>query len=283
MLEKGNRGGKKLVAGVDYGSSGEKDYSRAAELLPELPREDTGEEWYTSFNQTSVGKRTEVRVKITNKTPITGKLEESRGAFGKVYSVNVEVPGMEGPAPRFALKEYRNEELALSSHQNYVRGRDSGLKVWRTYRLGADGKSVLMSTSNSQEWRVMGDRNTLSAEEVKVFLPIENFEGFLNAYYEQAVKAAEKHIAIGGDVPMFLVNKNKLDFILGDMDQLDKSDSEPQELLPQNLQGMHSRLVVFLEENCPDHDIESYIAESAGHIKKVFGVSVSRYMGGEEF
>jgi hypothetical protein len=223
-------------------------------------------------------------VLIFNKRPINATKRESRGAFGTVYAVDVQLPGVK-EKHQFALKELHTADPNVI--RNYNRARQAGLKVWKTYRISANNKSILMSLGSSEGWRLMGENSKLTEQERADFLPISNFDSFLDTYYEDAIKAADHKISIAGDVPFFRIKKDQLDFVLGDLDQLEDSPKDTEQTLHENLQSMHSRLVVFFEDNFGEHDefaevgfigeCETYIEQSSEYINKHFNLDVNRY------
>lgn len=227
---------------------------------------------------------TQTIVLISNKRPINATKRESGGAFGTVYAVDVQLPGVK-EKHQFALKELHSPDPNVI--RNYNRAREAGLKVWKTYRVSEDNRSILMSVGSSEGWRLMGENSKLTEQERADFLPISNFDSFLDTYYKDAIKAADHKISIAGDVPFFRVKKDQLDFVLGDLDQLEDSPKDTEQTLHENLQSMHSRLVVFFEDNFGEHDefaevgftgkCETYIEQSSAYIKKHFNLDVNRY------
>lgn len=234
-----------------------------------------------------------VEVVLSNKRLINENLQESSGAFGTVYAVDVRVSGSEENHP-FVLKEFHGagtdvaRKAARASLLSHRLAKQAGLKVWNTYRISEDGESILMSTGNVDDWQVMGGSNRLTAEQQSELLKIEDLGKFLEGYYKEAQKAAEKHISISSDVPFFRVRGNEINFVLGDLDQLTMSDEDEKKILKNNLQNMHSRLTVFLENNFGDIDYDSeeesageaerYVQESTRYIAEHFHQSVTRYV-----
>jgi hypothetical protein len=252
------------------------------------PIERVGEDGQTSTAETTS------EVLIFNKQLINGTEDESKGGFGIAYAVDVQVSGSDKKLP-FVLKEphgYMSDEwkerVVLNSVGNHRMAKRAGLKVWNTYRIAKDKKSVLMSTGHAEGWKLIGDYNKLDQKECSDFLPINDFESFLDSYYSEAEKAAKNQICIAGDVPFFRVRKDKLDFVLGDMDNLLPSKENEDLLMKSNFQNMHSRLTVFFENNFGDFDedtedvdagdAELYVDQSRDYIKRKFGVEVTRYV-----
>jgi len=142
------------------------------------PIERTGEDGQVSAHESSSD------VLISNKQPINGSEEESKGGFGTAYSVDVQLPGSDKAYP-FVLKEAhdfmddkRKEQVVLDSVRNHRMGKRAKLKVWNTYRTAEDKKSILMSIGHAEGWKLIGDRNKMSDKEKTDFLPISDFESF---------------------------------------------------------------------------------------------------------
>lgn len=145
-----------------------------------------------------------------------------------------------------------------------------------------------MSTGNRLDWRIVDKAPTLNQKEKDELLDIVNFKQFLNEYYQEAVKAAEHCIKIQIDVPFLRIQGKDIDFILGDMDQLVKSEEDKSRILKENIQNMHSRLVSFFEDIYAEAwdgssdtlnagYAEKYIEESSEYIFKNFQFEVTRY------
>lgn len=237
--------------------------------------------------------KTETEVLVSNKRLINKNLNESSGGFGVVYAVDVQIPGDDKKYP-FVLKEFHGagtesaKKDARAALLNHRLAKQAGLKVWNTYRISENEDSILMTSGNAEEWQIIGDFSRLSAEQHSELLQIKNFTEFLQGYYQEAVRAAKQGIIIASDVPFFRVQNNKIDFILGDLDQLEVSEKPEQEILSDNLQSMHSRLVTFFENNfgnMEDEDsdegfageAEKYIQQSDQYISRTFHQTVTRH------
>ncbi|PIR04200.1 MAG: hypothetical protein COV59_03385 [Candidatus Magasanikbacteria bacterium CG11_big_fil_rev_8_21_14_0_20_39_34] len=258
----------------------EQPFFQGEQLLQEMNK--TPGEWKVFLNPIADGQETKTRVYITHKTPIAGGENESRGAYGIVYSVDVQLEGSEKTYP-FALKEFHDykKDETKNALENHRRAKHAGLKVWNTYRISEDGSSILMSTGDVKGWEILGQKTILSKEKRETTLPFENFQNFLSEYYSQAQKAAEHNIAIAGDVPFLKIREHELDFVLGDMDLLEPSSQTNQLTIQrQNVQNLHSTLVYFLEKNFGEQ-AQIYIDQSEQYISQTFsGQTVKKY-GGE--
>lgn len=217
--------------------------------------------------------RSEKTVHLLNRRLINGEDEAaSSGYFGSVYAVDVQFPGRRGKTYPMALKEFTNPDSAAAQAaadnavQRYLLGKRAGLKVWNTYRLGADGNSILMTTTNPEECKVVGSSNVLSKREREAFLPIQNFRKMLTEYYDQAIKGAAAGLLIHGDVPMFLVNGNQLDFVCADYDRLDPTDMNSSDLQRENLHYLHGALYTFLNNNLGAEKAAPYIEEAVQYV-----------------
>ncbi|MBU0661632.1 hypothetical protein KKG22_05685 [Patescibacteria group bacterium] len=218
---------------------------------------------------------TQTKVLISNKRLINATEAESGGAGGIVYVADVQLPGVK-ERHQFVIKELHKPDPNVI--KNYNRAKEVGLKVWKTYRASENGQSILMSSGDTENWKVVGDKNTLSQQERAEFFPISNYESFLTDYYREAEKASEHRIAVAGDVPFFRVRKSEIDFILGDYELLEESNEDANILLHQNIQNMHARLAQFFEKNFGD-EAEMYIKQSETYVQTTFQKHVKRYGG----
>ncbi|MCC7356808.1 MAG: hypothetical protein IT410_04340 [Candidatus Doudnabacteria bacterium] len=224
------------------------------------------------------GRETRTEVIISNKQLIHGSLSESSGAFGTVYTVDVTLPAHAGKKYKFVLKEMLdigdNTENALSNHRA---AKKAGLKVWKTYRISEDKHNILMSTGQLEGWEVLHG-NILDEEPVYKPIPeFTNFELFLTDYYAQALKATQNSININADVPFIMVREDEIDFVLGDVDQLEVVATQNKTLLAKNLQSMHFSLRSHLENVYGATASGRYIDSSRDYIKSIYGVEVVDY------
>lgn len=219
---------------------------------------------------------------IIKKELVNKESSKSSGAFGVVYDVDLQLPGSE-KTYHFVLKEMHGsgeqaEEKVDNAINNFLRAKQAGLRVWTTYRMSEDGKSILMTTGNMKGWKVLQSQRV--GESLPKMNPpsMNNFKSLLVKYYGDAVKAATNKISIAADVPFFLVQEDSIDFVLGDLDLLEKSDQDPKKMLRQNLQNLHAILTRFFEDNYKG-EADQFIEESKKYIQKQFDLIVRRYGG----
>jgi hypothetical protein len=168
-----------------------------------------------------------------------------RGGIGEVHEVLVDLNGKKFT---MALKEFKNPEYKRYYDNNMNQGTDpeiafkhyqdakkAGLKVFKTYRLSKDRKSILMTNGNDQKIICLGitDQDKKVWDEVfegqERIKSIDNLDEFLNNLYEEVVKATKKNFDLGFDSVFFLIDrktKTHLDFVFGDMDGLEKKEKK---------------------------------------------------------
>lgn len=181
-------------------------------------------------------------------------LEEKRiagGAWGEVYDAEVQLGSRK---LRFVIKRFDPgeeckikdpHEAALASMQTYEKAKKANLKVFTTYRLGEDKKSILMTHAELKD-RICIGTNTykerdnpfsgvvnLEAKGYERLKEIENFEpdpkhpgdSFLEKIFGEAEKAREQGIFLPYESFFFLVDtsENKVDFVIGDLDLVERN------------------------------------------------------------
>lgn len=286
---------EKYIVGAHKNKDGSWDTSRAMKMRPstkesqEVKQEPT--ETRVFINPIEVSKEgtqdqsreTKTEVIISNKQLIHGSLSKSSGAFGTVYSVDVAFPAHVDKKYKFVLKEMHipgnSTENALRNHRA---AKKVGLKVWKTYRISEDKHDILMSTGHLEGWEVLHSNILDEEPEYKPIPEFINFELFLSEYYAQALKAAQNSISINGDVPFIMVREDKIDFVLGDVDQLYEVVRQNETLLAKNLQSMHSSLCVHLENVYGATASRRYIDSSRDYIKSTYDVEVADYSDEED-
>ncbi len=162
------------------------------------------------------------------------------GMFGDTFEAQVLV-GDKGR--KFVIKKFKRRynttaaERAENAMKNYQAAKEAGLKVFTTYRLGEDGTSILMTNANSDDITCLSTLpNTVG--DIKIKLTDESFESLTDGVFAEAKKAADANIDVYSDAYFLLVGKNssKLDFVLGDLDNVTKEASKsPATLLSSNL------------------------------------------------
>lgn len=185
------------------------------------------------------GKETVVRV--VSETLI------NKGNYGKIFDTVIEIGGKR---KRFIVKKYFDPETseidppsdnldgsinAQSALKKYSFAKKAGLKVFPTFRIGEDKKSILMTTELSEDQicvssnnkRNQQDQDKENQDEEKKFMidriEDEDLNKFLENIFAEGLKAGEKGLQIYRDLPFFIVSKSnptKIDFILGDFDML---------------------------------------------------------------
>jgi hypothetical protein len=226
------------------------------------------------------------------------KSDTGIGAAGVVYEASVKIKDKELP---FVIKEFKYDGDAEIELRNYKIAKAAGLKTWDTYRISKDKKRILMSSGNAKGWEMIKSafNEKMPQNKVDRLFPIKNFDSFLEECHEQARIAARQRIRIAGDVPLFRMRAGELDFVMGDMGNLEVVPEDEFRklgeagLLKENLQTLHSVLVVLFENNFGDfiedetdpdggHYVfnggqEGYLRNSANRINENFGFTPSRY------
>jgi len=160
------------------------------------------------------GKETAVRV-------ISETLISDTGYFGDVFDTIIEIGGHQ---KRVIIKKYIGDEeekrrCAKQALENYSSAKKAGLKVFPTFRISEDGKSILMTSGFLNDQICLGDNNLKNPAIEK----IKDVDKFISSFFAEALKAAQKGIPLGADVPFIIVSKDKptkIDFVLGDLDSL---------------------------------------------------------------
>jgi hypothetical protein len=163
------------------------------------------------------------------------KKELGRGAFGAAFLVNIEAGKHKFP---FVIKEYNNAVSAKDELKRYVDAKEAGFKVFPTFRIGEDGLKAIMTTGHTPEWVCIGSNNeniggsleSLGLSKIKS-IEEKSFDDLLGKYFQQASIASEKKFSLPYDAPFFLTERNatenvKMDFVLGDLGQVGKNDSD---------------------------------------------------------
>ncbi len=217
----------------------------------------------TSFEK-HTGKKAELKI-----------LEEARinsGGYGIVFDALVEIGGHK---KRFIIKKYYEnkyepaKESASKAFENYTLAKKAGLKVFPTFRIGEDGKSILMTSGFTENQICIGsnsDGTNVKSFEEPLIKNIDNLDEFLRDYYTEGIKVIESNFSLAEDVPFFIVSKNKptkLDFVWGDLDNLAK----PTIKLNKNhahtmLSIMKNTLEKFMDNNISEDEREKFLERS---------------------
>src|SRR3989338_1172027 len=91
-------------------------------------------------------------IEIIKKTPLGG------GAYGEISQVIVRVGNVDRT---FVLKEFKDrgksaELFARRAFETHTKLKQAKLKVFPTYRLSEDGRSILMTSGHSEEFICLG-------------------------------------------------------------------------------------------------------------------------------
>jgi len=186
------------------------------------------------------------------------------GAFGSVFEATV---GIGDKKKRFVVKEFKDGDLAGSPDdtaenrakdalEHWAAAKKAGLKVFPTYRLGEDGKSVLM-TSGHDDARICVDPFPDDGATVEKFgreklQDIAGFDRLFEDLLKESRKAADHQIDIFPDAYFFLVDRNddSVDFVLGDTDFLVTTPgAHPKDYATANLRRARLVLGSFIEKN----------------------------------
>jgi hypothetical protein len=199
--------------------------------------------------------------------------EIGKGHYGSVYEVVVSIDGKER---KFALKEFRDqtvasaEDNAAAALNNFTIAKKASLKVWETYRLGSDKKSILMSLGHMDDWICVGTNmgsSKLQDFDEQSLLEISNFDEILEGVKKQVEIANNADVKVPADAYFFLVNKRikgKIDFVIGDLDKVESNIDEKgdryiknKSLQRFNINQAQASLVLFIEKNIVDSQLKS--------------------------
>ncbi|MFA6520286.1 MAG: hypothetical protein WCT44_01610 [Candidatus Paceibacterota bacterium] len=187
------------------------------------------------------------------------KLLDDTGGMGNIFTSIVNV---RGKPKQFVIKKYnksyfsekKSQELVRHAFEMYVLAKNSGLKVFPTFRIGTDGKSILMTDGFLNDQICIGSNGRFNMyrygeEFMKKTVALEFF---LNACFQEALDAAAKGFKFAvADIYFFLLSKQEprtLDFVIGDFDNLKKA--EPSfETVYNNLRQVRIMLSEFFYNN----------------------------------
>jgi hypothetical protein len=230
------------------------------------------------------GKERAVKISKDSK-PIQG------GSYGDIFNAETKFHGERG---EHIIKEYVVPSQAVKSLENYARARKAGLKVFDVYKLERNGKTILMSDGRAKNKICIGSNSRLTLEGLGYpkIKEIKNFKEFLKSYFSQAIRAAEKGISVHLDVPFFILDKpnlDSLDFVLGDLDNLERSEEvwpnsgkDTAETIvnrdiKHNIFNLQNALVEFLYANVDEEVLKEYLKESGLYLKTELKYDRSQY------
>jgi hypothetical protein len=222
------------------------------------------------------------KTRESNPLKVDKKRKIGGGEMGLVYEVEVTVGVKEDASNQaehsgnikkrtFALKEFHDgadgdfvydpaEDRAVRAMKNFSELKNAGLATWETYRLGEDGKSILMTYGEMEEWRCVGSNEDETGTEK---MPeIENLDWLLEKMLSQVNIANNKNIHFPTDAYFFLVQKEsnkKMDVLIGDLDLVVSNLNEDGSLvrdeaafLKSNFEAAKSALNLFIKNSIAD-------------------------------
>lgn len=214
-----------------------------------IPRDTT----FTKYDGTSS------RVRIVDEEYIRS------GIYGMIYRTDTLVSGR---PRRFVIKKFKKTLLSAQGNAerafaNYQRAKDAGLKVFATYRLGEDRKSILMTDGSGDSTVCLSNNITLPELGLSKIrdeaLPLDLVDGII----ANAKKASEQKILIPNDAYFFLYDRQAecTDFVLGDLDTLGK-DVDSQHALRHNLQTAKLAILGFIASNAQNSYYQSKVVKN---------------------
>lgn len=201
----------------------------------------------------------------------------NNGSFGKIFDTVVEVGGHK---KRLIIKKYNDasekyaKENAEHAFKNYSLAKEAGLKVFPTFRIGENGKSILMNTGFSNEQICIGVNNFKNVENLgRPFISeIINIDEFLLNLFTESQKATAKGLKLHSDVFFFIISRKEpaeMDFILGDLDNLNKinpEDYKERELIQHNMKCVETAFRYFLEKNVYRNEREKFLEKLTNYL-----------------
>jgi len=126
---------------------------------------------------------------------------------------------------RFIRKNFDSAVVCRSAIRMHDEAKQAGLKVFPTYRISSDNKSILMTSGYDENHACVS--NNLNSPPLESFglKPLEevpNFENFVRSLFDEAEKGIEKGIFIPTDSVFFVIDKDakEVDFYIGDLDNV---------------------------------------------------------------
>ncbi len=163
----------------------------------------------------------EVRVSLVNTSLLTNT------HFGNIFYSNAEIGDRKR---KFITKRYYDRKRAEKAFRNYSLAKKARLKVFPTFRIGEDKKSILMTTGFKENEICVGsnirtgmDLDVLKLAKIEEIEDLE-LDTFLENFFNEGLKAAKSGLLLTlDDSAFFILSKNKptkIDFVLGDLDNL---------------------------------------------------------------
>jgi len=206
----------------------------------------------------------ETKVHVESETLIT------QGTFGDIFDTVVEIGGHR---KKFIVKKYtsigRSEKSSIlpeeyieemlrndttMAFERYSLAKKAGLKVFPTFRIGEDEKSILMTTGFSDNEICVGTNSMVSVKnfEKPLIQKIENVDQFLADFFAEGLKATQQGILLYFDVFFFILSKKeptKVDFLIGDFDNFSQPGYEIKNLKYRNMEQIRNALEDFCKRN----------------------------------
>ncbi len=214
----------------------------------------------------STGK--ESAVKVITETLIDG------GIYGNIFDAVIEIGGHK---KRMIIKRYLDEsdhaakQEAQTAFNNYMAAKKAGLKIFPTFRIGDDQRSILMTTGFKDGNLCIGNNSRkdirhFGAEPLK---RIEQTDKFFKDFFSEGLKAAREKLIIAADAPFLIISKaqpTKLDYVIGDLDDVLPHDNLIwEELKHLNLENLRRAILRFARRNIDhslldefNHNVESF-------------------------
>lgn len=215
------------------------------------------------------------------------------GAFGKVFYTLVDtgqhkISG-DRILKRFIVKKYshshsdaisdedyedRIKEDTKHAFQNYTFAKKAGLKVFPTFRMGEDEKSILMTTGFSDDKICVGTNSLLKTEDFEkpLIKNIANVDNFLDSFFKEGSKAAQRGIGFYFDNFFFMLSKEeptKIDFVLGDFDNLQKwKGRDENKISEENMENIKHALEDFCQRNIDSSFREEFLSKVEFYFNK---------------
>lgn len=196
---------------------------------------------------------------------IVGEKYIGGGTFGKIYLADTLVARR---PRRFVIKRYKGDTLAAERFAkkaltNYQRAKEAGLKVFPTYRMGEDGRSILMTDGHGDSTICLSNNRTLPELGIPQIANAAISPSLIEGVIAQAKKASEKRILIPNDAYFFIYDRSAqtTDFVIGDLDMLGK-DLSSGHALWHNMRTAKNSLLSFVYSNAQNARYQANIVQS---------------------
>jgi len=220
---------------------------------------------------------------------VLAEIPIAKGNFGEIYYARLK---NKGHARNFIIKKYTgggdtskgerspNEieadarKHAKKALENYALAKEAGLKIFPTFRIGDDEKSILMTAGSSENEACVSANGPLAITDFagqSLIEDIEDADKFLENFFAEGLKAAKAGLILNGDVFFFILSKNKkptqMDFVVGDLEGIKKS--QPSErTAKKNLEEIRMALFAFCNSNINLHFSRNFLDKVKNHYRK---------------